>query len=96
VTRDFTKVGLDEFSSMDVLIYPNPARDYFTVDLLGNSNDNEYTFKLKDSRARVLRESTITNSIVIERGDLASGIYFISVENGTKIIRQKILFAEKK
>ncbi|MBL6873288.1 MAG: T9SS type A sorting domain-containing protein, partial [Flavobacteriales bacterium] len=91
VTRDFTKVGLDEFSSMDVLIYPNPARDYFTVDLLGNSNDNEYTFKLMDSRARVLRESTITNSIVIERGDLASGIYFILIKSDGFEYQQKLL-----
>jgi hypothetical protein len=51
---------------------------------------------LIDSRARVLRESKITNSLVIERGDLASGIYFIFIENGTKSVRQKILFAEKK
>jgi hypothetical protein len=96
VIRDYTKVGVDEFSSMDVLIYPNPARDYFTVELMGNSTDEEYTFKLMDSRARVLRESKFTNSLVIERGDLASGIYFIFVENGRKSIRQKILFAEKK
>ncbi len=95
VTRDYTKVDVDEFSSMDVLIYPNPAREYFTVELM-NSNDEEYTFKLMDSRARVLRESKFTNSLVIERGDLASGIYFIFVENETKSIRQKILFAEKK
>jgi hypothetical protein len=81
---------------MDVVIYPNPAREYFTVELLGNSADEEYTFKLIDSRARVLRESKITNSLVIERGDLASGIYFIFIENGTKSVRQKILFAEKK
>ena len=96
VTRDYTKVAVEEFSSMDVVIYPNPAREYFTVELLGNSADEEYTFKLMDSRARVLRESKFTNSLVIERGDLASGIYFIFIENGTKSVRQKILFAEKK
>ena len=91
VTRDYTKVGVNEFSSMDVVIYPNPAREYFTVELLGNSADEEYTFKLMDSRARVLRESKFTNSLVIERGDLASGIYFIMIKSDEFEYQQKLM-----
>ena len=90
VIRDYTKVDVDEFSSMDVLIYPNPAREYFTVELM-NSNDKEYTFKLMDSRARVLRESKFTNSLVIERGDLASGIYFIMIKSDEFEYQQKLM-----
>jgi hypothetical protein len=91
VTRDYTKVAVEEFSSMDVVIYPNPAREYFTVELLGNSADEEYTFKLMDSRARVLRESKFTNSLVIERGDLASGIYFIMIKSDEFEYQQKLM-----
>ena len=91
MTRDYTKVAVEEFSSMDVVIYPNPAREYFTVELLGNSADEEYTFKLMDSRARVLRESKFTNSLVIERGDLASGIYFIMIKSDEFEYQQKLM-----
>jgi len=81
VMRDYTKVGVDEFSEFEVLIYPNPAKEYFTVELLGNTTDEEYTFKLLDSRARVLREAKFNNSLTIERRDLASGIYFIMIKS---------------
>jgi hypothetical protein len=44
-----------------------------------------------DSRARVLRESKFTNSLVIERGDLASGIYFIMIKSDEFEYQQKLM-----
>lgn len=91
VMRDYTKVGVDEFSEFEVLIYPNPAKEYFTVELLGNTTDEEYTFKLLDSRARVLREAKFNNSLTIERRDLASGIYFIMIKSDGFEYQQKLM-----
>lgn len=75
----------------NISIYPNPAEDHTIIDF-GKSNDQK-TIILFDVTGRELRRMNVTDSIVqIDREDLQSGVYFISVIIENNRITKKIVF----
>jgi hypothetical protein len=77
----------------DILIYPNPASDHFSVKNLSNSSINSIEiFDMIGNKVQLI-DRIENNSIRISRNDLSSGLYLIkiNVENGRCLI-SKIIF----
>ncbi len=73
----------------DIVIYPNPAKNNFTV-ILNNNNINK--IELTDITGKQILEQNIKNTdkIDISTANIQSGIYFIKL-SGNKTITKKII-----
>jgi hypothetical protein len=73
------------------LIYPNPFTDYTTIKL----SDAVQTQKIEliDIHGRIVRtiENVNSNSVTIHRGNLPSGIYFITIQAKDTYVRKVII-----
>jgi serine protease AprX len=75
-----------------VIIFPNPAIDFTTLNL-GNTSGRQVGITLHDVTGRELRSFFTTESILtIEKENLSSGIYFISILIDNERITKKIIF----
>ena len=93
--RSYTKVNISELNESEVLIYPNPVKDSFIIEVVSKDNSELFALKLLDARGRVLREESFKNQIQIDRHDLAAGVYVIHLNTSTQFLQQKIIFSEK-
>jgi hypothetical protein len=75
-----TASGVEEYASLNgVKLFPNPASSYCTLEL---KESKAYDVVLNDYTGRRVREYSFDgNSLVINRDDLAPGIYFASVSD---------------
>lgn len=83
-----TITGLDEEAFSSMSIYPNP----FTAEGLHIKKSGEFAYQISDLSGSVLEKSTSHDNEVVGK-NLASGVYFISIDqNGRsstyKIVRQ--------
>ena len=77
-------------------VYPNPARDYITVELNGFEGQTSVT--LSSTGGAVLRtvnldiEDTHTTPVVrMETGDYAQGVYMVTVRNKDAIVTKRVV-----
>ena len=86
-------VGINEtwMSQNSMVIYPNPTTTTINISLRDLKNSIAY-FTMYDGTGKKVRAFTSTFSQnTIERGDLPSGIYFINVVVGDKLVTKKII-----
>ncbi len=79
-------VSLEEFmiSASDISVYPNPADDIVTVDILKQNNTESVTISLFDAIGKVIytkEVSSLNNKITFDVSELESGVYSVSVSN---------------
>jgi hypothetical protein len=74
-----------------VSISPNPANDQINVAIEGTST---YTVELTSLTGQVLSSvQNVTNNAVIERNDIAAGLYFVVIRSAEgKFQTQKVIF----
>lgn len=80
-------VGVDDVQANSVNVFPNPATDIITIE----SNYKNATIRLFDLQGRLVFESQrdATNTS-INLDNLTKGVYILSIENESEIIRKKI------
>ncbi len=84
-----------EFSKLNSLLYPNPVKDSFTLELPTNFED--YSLELYDLLGRKLTNKTYSsstheNKIVVSNFNFPSGIYFIKViQEGKELLTHKFV-----
>lgn len=84
------KVGTEEIVFGRLSIYPNPFSQQTTIDF-PNPESGEYRVSIRDLSGKLVRlEETSSNQLIIERGNMAAGIYSIEIA-GKKIYRDKIV-----
>jgi len=78
-----TVVDLEEKELLEASVFPNPARDFFTVELAENSN---FQLELVNAMGQVVLKQSYTdrNSAFISTADLASGMYILNITAGDK------------
>ena len=89
-------VGLNEFNqNPDVYIYPNPAREYFTV-IMDNSfkGNDKIQIRLFDLPGKELETFTIKNNEKISRDGLSNGVYFYEIFDGSKLLKRGKIILE--
>jgi hypothetical protein len=84
--------GIEESKPMVDLLYPNPADNSTTIQF-NNSSINQ-TITLSNLLGKqILKASNVRGSYVIERGNLASGVYFVQITDSKGQTRtQKLTF----
>ncbi len=81
------------FNSKEVLIYPNPANSYLTIQYK-NSHAVQYLLTLRDITGQeVLSEKVVFNNKVykMDLNNFKGGIYFLTLTNSKEQIVTKIL-----
>ena len=85
-------VDIEQNSSLDIKVYPNPASTTVTLEL---SNDMvKAQFKLLDTRGRVVREGIVNNKTTLNIKNLSSGMYIMEVIGEEIRARKKFLINE--
>lgn len=85
-------VGINEIATnVSFNIYPNPASATINIDLTELTHTST-TINMYDVTGKIVKTvSTTEKTLSIDRGDLRSGIYFVQVVVGDKILTKKIV-----
>ncbi len=85
-------IGIEETKPLVVLLYPNPADNSTTIQF--NNSSVNHTLTLSNLLGKqILKASNVRGSYVIERGNLASGVYFVQITDSKGQTRtQKLTF----
>ena len=78
------KTGIEDAytsnKASEVLIYPQPVREQFTVKMLNGSSKGRYSLKLFDLNGKLVLDTKLSgDSVTLERGNINSGIYIIHI-----------------
>jgi len=85
-------VGMSEYENYEIELYPNPSKNGFYVKISENSNSDKYIINLHTVLGnRVKTVQTIENELFINRENLPSGVYFMTI-NGECAKKYKIIF----
>lgn len=92
---DFTNtwIGIDESEASQLIgVFPNPARDFVSIDVEGYS---EYVARLFDINGRLLESTSTDNSTCrLDLSQIVSGFYFVRVSNNNQVIGYRKLIVE--
>ena len=70
--------SIDEVSKLNLIVYPNPAKDFITIK--GLSNSEELRIKLISSIGKVIKQDSskiVQGMSVVDLRELNNGVYFI-------------------
>lgn len=84
---NITNVGLEEFSALDLSLFPNPVSSELTI---ANAKGNALTLYLFDNAGKLLQTiATSETEVKINLQDKASGVYQLKVagQNGEKTFK---------
>ena len=81
---------IHELTSETVLIYPNPATNYITIDLRG-IEETHTILKMYDLSGKVVFEKRSTSTTTLDVSDFAKGVYAFEVSNSDKVVRRKVV-----
>lgn len=86
IGRDFITVDLTKIPdppALGIRVSPNPVTETAVLTFEG-LGAGEHQFRLLDISGKTLRETTFTgNNLTLQRGGLASGVYFFQINDGT-------------
>lgn len=83
-------VGVSEYTTNDVVIYPNPAKDMVNVTL--NEDSENISWTLINMHGQVVKKmNEVSGSFEIDLNDVDKGIYFLNVSVDDKPIIKKIV-----
>lgn len=75
----FIAVGVDEQSSVDLRVYPNPVNGEFYIDFGGESSEGRIILSTLDGR-RVIQRKTQSVRETMDVNSIPSGVYMLTVE----------------
>lgn len=83
--------GIDELTALNILVYPNPAKGNFTIDL--SKIDEPVRVVICDNLNRVLRNYDMqTNAILhVETNGMSPGTYQVRIEISGKILTYPVI-----
>lgn len=71
-----------------IRFYPNPMKDYITIEFINRNNQNVSNILIYGSDGRILKNinNIDKNYYMLERNNLPSGLYYIEVRDKIKIV----------
>lgn len=89
-----SNLAINAFAFDNFALYPNPNNGNFTISFDSNST-NEIKISVNDVRGRIISSENFKNTGLfnenIQLGNLQSGMYLISIQDGEKKMVRKIL-----
>ncbi|NVK52301.1 MAG: T9SS type A sorting domain-containing protein [Flavobacteriaceae bacterium] len=83
-TGDFSVLGISKENLLDFAMYPNPSKDFLTVQL--PSGSAKATVRVFDLSGRELKTATISsNTDKVNVANLSTGVYLLKVDSEGKI-----------
>lgn len=97
VTVHLEQLSINDYSGSQFQceLYPNPFTDQFMLNVQATSN-NTGRFYLHDATGRLVQETALDirtgmNEFIINTKELPGGIYYYRIQNGMKILSNKII-----
>jgi hypothetical protein len=86
-----TAVGLEEVSSNDLIVVPNPVKNACVISAANGLMNS--TIKLTDITGKVVFVDVIKqyNQYEMNTSSLSNGIYFVEISNGQQITTKKLI-----
>ena len=82
-------VGITEQNSTALLIYPNPANDFITIENTSMAIDEIVIYDITGKTIKTILPKTNTTKVNVS--DLSDGVYFIKISNNKQSITKKII-----
>lgn len=83
---DDPESSVEEVISENFKVYPNPATDYFTIEIPVEFQSSKSTLTLRDMNGRMIaRRNLIGESLITLGESLSNGIYFIQLSDKERI-----------
>ena len=79
--------GVDEYDIADILVYPNPTRDYIRIDVGANNDSPVQRIDVCDVTGKLMI-SSIEKEINVS--ELESGMYFVNILTDKGLVTKKI------
>ena len=94
-SRTKTSISNSELNTYNISAFPNPFYDFTTIKI-EHSNINNHNLTLFDEQGQIVRTIPQINkdTIVIEKKNLPSGLYFFQITNEEKIVGSGKLILE--
>ncbi len=86
----FLAVGVDEQSSVDLRVYPNPVNGELYIDFGGESSEGRIILSTLDGR-RVIQRKTQSVRETIDVNSIPSGVYMLTVETQRESWTRRII-----
>lgn len=74
--------------SIELSIYPNPVKEYFTV---GLDNNEKTDVIIIDITGKIIYQNNFSKEMKISTTDFKSGIYFVKIKNNNDVITREII-----
>jgi hypothetical protein len=82
-------LGLDEEAKVEISVFPNPANEVINISL---NKEVSATLTLLDVSGKVVRTQALNGiSTSINTASLNSGVYFVTINDGTSVSTQKVV-----
>jgi len=82
----------DLYALNDVEIYPNPANDRVTINCIGNISKDAILHIYSIEEGKLVKEERLNNNTIeLDIGHLAQGVYFVKVTDGSNVIVKKLI-----
>jgi len=87
--------ALDEVKESELMIFPNPVKTEFTINLFNSNSSNNVIVKLISTNGQlisILYNGAFKNSIRVQReSSLLNGVYFLQVFVNSTVFTQKLI-----
>ncbi len=87
--------GLDEMTSdLNVNLYPNPATNFVTIEIMDKLNSDNLTLEILNSIGQVVESKSIENAkeqIIMDVNNFSKGLYLVRVSSDNLYITKKLL-----
>lgn len=80
-------VGLGEELSVEIRLYPNPARDFITLE---TGNSDQFDIQIIDAMGRIAKTVNLSNQGRIDISGLVSGVYSIIATDSIRLRRTAV------
>ncbi|MGB1041654.1 MAG: T9SS type A sorting domain-containing protein, partial [Flavobacteriales bacterium] len=92
-------VSLEEFeiTESDINIYPNPATDFVTVDILSQNIEEDVTIKMFDAIGKLVYSqevSSTNNKVTFDVSQFENGVYTVTVSNEFFLTTKKVVVSK--
>lgn len=82
---DYESAGIESESINRVSLYPNPSKDFITIDL-----DESFFYEIYDLQSKKVRSESIAQNNTIDVSSLKRGVYVLKVTTNNEVYTQKI------